>query len=76
MKESLPLLILKEESKGKLSGMLPNTKWEAAHLATECARKLTHLETLEAVQKLKIASCCRQSAITGAHGSRRRGTLC
>jgi hypothetical protein len=34
---SLSLLILREERKGESSGMLPNTKWEVAHLATECA---------------------------------------
>jgi hypothetical protein len=33
--------------------MLPNTKQEAAHLATEYAQKLTHLKTFEAVQKNK-----------------------
>jgi hypothetical protein len=33
--------------------MLPNTEWKVADLVTECAQKLSHPKTLEAVKKKK-----------------------
>jgi hypothetical protein len=48
----------------KSSGMLPNTEWEAAHLATECARELALLETFVAVQKEKEESWRWQSLMS------------
>lgn len=36
--------------------MFLNTEWEAAYLATECARELVHLKTFEAVQTEKEES--------------------
>jgi hypothetical protein len=47
---SLPLLNMIEEMKGEIVGMLPNTRWEAAHSATKCASILAHLEVLRALQ--------------------------
>jgi hypothetical protein len=49
--ESLPLVLnLIEEMKGKIVGMLSNTRWEATHLATRCALILAHLEVLKVLQ--------------------------
>ena len=36
-------------------GMLPNTMWEAAYLANECARKLAHLKVFIAFQTEKAS---------------------
>jgi hypothetical protein len=47
---SFPLLNLIEEMKCEKVGMLPNTRWEAAHPATRYASKLTHLDILRALQ--------------------------
>jgi hypothetical protein len=37
-------------------GMHPNTRFEAAHLATRCAHTLAHLEILKAFQETKEES--------------------
>jgi hypothetical protein len=50
---SFPFLILFEEIIGDLVGMLPNTRWVAAHLAKTCACKLALLETFIAFQLRK-----------------------
>jgi hypothetical protein len=47
---SFPLLNLIEEMKGEKVGMLPNTRWKAAHPATMCASRLAHLDILRALQ--------------------------
>jgi len=47
---SFPLLNLIEEMKCETMGMLPNTRWEAAHPATMSASKLAHLDILRALQ--------------------------
>jgi hypothetical protein len=54
--ESFPLLIHKENRNGEFLRMLPNTLWDAAHLATECALKLAHLETFKAANFSKRRS--------------------
>jgi hypothetical protein len=46
---------------GEPKGMLPNTRWVAAHLANSYARKLAHLETFEAFQLLKDESSSLRS---------------
>ena len=47
----LPLLIQTKERKRDKVGMYPNTRFEAAHLATWCAPKLAHLEIFKAFQE-------------------------
>ena len=57
--------------------MLPNTRWEAAHLATWCAQKLAYLETFKADQTGMSRSKRLMSEITGAeaHSENRGGSL-
>jgi hypothetical protein len=45
---SLLLIIRTKLKKAKEIGMLPNTKWEATHLATRCAQKLAFLKDFKA----------------------------
>jgi hypothetical protein len=63
---SVPLLNLIEEMKCETVGMLPNTRWEAAHPATMCASKLAHLDILRALQTFMECNLTRKSKITGA----------
>jgi hypothetical protein len=49
---------------GEVLGMLPNTRFEAAHLAVWCANEFAHLETFNAVQSGRGESNWRVSAIT------------
>jgi hypothetical protein len=44
------LLICKEERIREPKGMLPNSRWVAAHFAKLYARKLAHLNTFKAFQ--------------------------
>jgi hypothetical protein len=64
---SFPLLNLIEEMKCETMGMLPNTRWEAAHPATMFASKLAHLDILRALQTFMECNLTRKSKITGAY---------
>jgi hypothetical protein len=65
-----------EERMGDPMRMLPNTRWEAAHLTKACARKLVYLETFVAFQLGKKDKTTLMSAIQLAkHQEENRGGL-
>jgi hypothetical protein len=73
----LPLLNLIEDKNKEEMGMLPNTKWEAAHLATRCVSELAHLKIFKAFQLGMESRRSWTSKITGAEiqSKKRWGTL-